>query len=128
MAVTNYVATGITVDFSTLTGELLDVKKSGEKADQVDVTHQISSNKWRQFKSGLLDGGEFTLTLHFDPDAIVPTMGTSGTMTVVWPNGATKKFQATANLSGRGDSATLGDKMTQDLTFKISGAPNYSYT
>lgn len=128
MVVTSYVATGITASFGTLTGELVDVKLSGEKADMVDVTQQGSSNKWRQFKAGLLDGGEVTLTMNFDSDAIVPAMGTSGTIIITWPSGATNKFSASAVLSGRSETATLGQKMTADFTFKVTGAPDHDYT
>ncbi len=127
MVVTSYVATGITASFGTLTGELLDVKKSGEKADMVDVTKQ-SSVQWREFKAGLKDGGEWTLSFHFDPDAVVPAVGTSGTLIVTWPTGAVKKYCASALMSGRSESAALGQKMTADVTLKITGAPNWDYT
>jgi len=128
MVVTAYVATGITATFGTLTGELVDVKQTGEKADAVDVTKQSSTNKWREFKAGLLDGGEWTLTMNHDPDAIFDTMGTAGTLLVTWPSGATRKFTASAIFVGRTASASLGQKMVADFTFKITAAPNWLYT
>ena len=129
MAVTGYPATGITVTFSTLTGCLLDVKSSGEKADVVDITHQTSTSSWREFKAGLLDGGEWTMTFLHDPDAVVPAVGTSGALVINWPSGTTNKERvATALLTGRGTSASLGDKMTLDLTFKVSGIVDHDYT
>jgi hypothetical protein len=71
---TAYISTGITVSFSTLSAELLDLTGSGEVADQVDVTHQASTNQWREFLSGLKDGGEYTWTLHYG--GTVPALGT----------------------------------------------------
>jgi hypothetical protein len=124
--VTSYVAVGMTASFGSLTGQLLDVKESGVKADTVDVTHQTSTSKWREFKAGLLDGGEWTLTLLLDLDAVFPTLGDSGTLIVVYPTGNTKKISSSAIFSGRSSTATLGDKITCDLTFKITGTPSWS--
>jgi len=122
-----YVSTGIAVTFSTLSGELLDVNPGGEEAEQIDVTHQGSSNDWREFISALKDAGEVSLLLHFDPDAVVPNVGTNGTLGITWPAGATKGFSCSANLQKRREvSAGLGEKMTESLTFKLTGEPNWA--
>ena len=123
---TSYVATGISVSLGTLNAYLLDVNHGGESADQVDVTHQASPDQWREFMNGLKDGGEVTLALLFDPDAAFPATGSQTTLAVTWPTGTTNKFSATVNVSGKGTSAPLGDKMTSDFTVKITGVPNWA--
>lgn len=128
MTVTAYVSTGITVTFSTLTGELLDVRESGVKTDTVDVTKQNSTTGYREFKAGLKDGGEWTISFHYDPDAVIPAQGTSANLIITWPSGATNKYMATALLTGRSTAAPLGDKMMCDLTFKVTGVPDWDYT
>jgi hypothetical protein len=129
MAVTNYIATGITVAFGTLTGELHGVRYSGEKTDFIDVSHQASANGYKDFKAALTDPGEIILAMSFDPDAVVPaTKGVAAALIVTFPSGATKKFSAQAIYGGRGFDGTLGAKMVSDLTFKISGKPNWDYT
>jgi hypothetical protein len=128
MTVTHYVATGIIVTFATLTGELIDVDVSGEETDIVDCSFQGSASAYKEFKVALTDGGTVTLLLAFDPDAVVPAAGTSGTVIVTWPTGATKKLSATALFKGRGASAKLGARMTMPITLKITGKPNHDYT
>lgn len=121
---TAYISTGITVSFSTLSGELLDINIPGESADMVDVTYQASTNEWREYLAGLKDGNEVTISLH--AGATIPAVATSGTLTITFPTGA-GTFTASALLSkGRGASATLGDKITDELTFKITGEPEWS--
>ena len=124
--VTRYVATGISVSLGTLNAYLLDVNHGGESADQVDVTYQESTSQWREFLSGLKDGGEVTLALLFDPDATYPATGSQTTLAITWPTGATYKFSATVNISGKSASAPLGDKMTSDFTVKITGVPDWA--
>ena len=116
-----YVSTGITVSFSTLSAKLLDVAGSGETADQVDVTHQASTEQWKEFLSGLKDGGDFTLMLHIG--GTVPAVGTNDTLVITFPTGA-GTFTASANLQkGKEISANLGDKISEGIGFKITGKP-----
>lgn len=118
---TAYISTGITVSFGTLSGELLDVSASGETADQVDVTHQASTEQWREFLSGLKDGGDCTLTLHLG--GTIPATGTQDSLIITFPTGA-GTWTATANKQkGKEISASLGDKIIETVGFKITGKP-----
>jgi len=124
---TSYVATGITVSLSGLSGDLLDVNHGGESCDMVDVTHQTSTEAWREFLSGLKDGGEVTLTIAYaagsGPD--MPATGSAAsTLTVTFPNAPT--FTADVFVSGKGFTASLGTKIVQDVTVKITGKPTWA--
>lgn len=118
-----------TVDAAeTLEAKLLDVDDSGEETAQVDVTDQSSADLYREFQSGLIDGGEITLKLFYDPDVARPTSGQSGTLTITWPTGVAKGYQATANIKSCGKiEARLGERIIEDVTFKITGKPNRVY-
>lgn len=121
---TAYISTGVTVSFSTLSAELLDLTTSGETAEQVDVTHQASTNEWREFLSGLKDGGEVTWTLHCG--GTIPALGTQSALTVTLPSGA-GTLTATANLSKvKGLNAPLGDKIVEEVTFKVTTEPSWA--
>jgi len=121
---TAYISTGITVSFSTLSAELLDVTHSGEEADQVDVTHQTSTSEWREFLSGLKNGGSVTLTLHLG--GTVPDVATNDTLVVTFPTGA-GTFTASANLQkNKGVAGNLGDKLIEEVSFKITGVPAWT--
>lgn len=121
---TAYISTGITVSFSTLSGELLDLSSTGETCDTEDVTHQASTNEWREFLASLKDGGEYTWTIH--AGGTVPAVATSDTLGITLPTGAgtlsvsailTKKHQL---------SAPLGGKIVEEVTFKVTGEPTWS--
>lgn len=121
---TAYISTGITVTFSTLSGELLDLTSSGETADTVDVTHQASTNEWREYLAGLKDGGEYTWTVHCG--GTIPALATSDTLGITLPTGA-GTLSVTAILSKvKGLNAPLGDKIVEELTWKVTGEPSWS--
>ena len=127
-----YVATGIVVTLTgvgdSLNADLQDISIGGDTADQIDMTHQGSSDNAREFLSGLVDGGEVTLTLLFDSDKTIPAAGTNATtLTVTFPNSDANKYSATVNVQHVGSvTGTLGDKMVQDVTVKVTGLANWS--
>ena len=119
-----YVSVGITCTFSTLSAKLLDLSTTGHSADSVDVTHQASTEYWREFLSGLLDSGEVTWTVHVG--GTVPEVGTSDTLVVTLPSGA-GTLTAEAILTKRKElGATLGDKIVETITFKMTGKPAWT--
>lgn len=130
----SYVSKGISVAFTgdlsgTLTAELLDINLDAQKTDQVDVTHQASTDGFREFLSGLSDGQSITLALNFDSDNVRPAAGESGTLVVTLPfTTATKKtLTITCNVEEVGNmDAALGAKMGESVKFKINGKPVWS--
>ena len=121
----NYIATGITVSFGSLSAEIVDVDKANDTVETQDVTHQTSSNYWRE-KSGtnaLKAGGDVTLLAHWG--GTVPTLGTSDTLTISMPG--SKSASATAILRDSGGwSGKLGQKITEEMVFEITGEPTYT--
>jgi hypothetical protein len=121
----NFIATGIQVTFTGLTAELVDVDHSGETTDTQEVTHQQSASNHKEFKASLTDPGEVTLALNFD-QAARPANGASGTLQITWPTGA-GTFSCSAILTkGRQISAKLGQKITEAITFKLTGVPTWT--
>lgn len=123
-----YVATNLTASFTGLGSfELVDVDYGGVSAETVDVTHQKSTSLYREFLPGLRDGGEVTLTGNFDEAQLnLGIIGTSGTLTIS-RTGWTKSLSCTAICTNVGQiSASLGQKITTKITFKISGPPTFA--
>lgn len=96
--------------------------------DSVDFTHYGSPDRFREFKPGLSDAGEVTLTYNLVPgladDAVIATHFATNaveTWRIVFPNGAKLEFSGFATKHGR--AAPMDDKMTGSATFKISGKP-----
>ena len=125
-----YIATGITVTLSGLSGELLDVDHGGESCDTEDTTHQLSTDGWREFMIGLKDGGEVTLTIAFGSGSHITLASTgdgaaeANELLITFPG--TKTLTAQAFITGHSLGASLGTKIVQDVTVKITGKPTWA--
>jgi len=121
----NYIATGITVSFGTLSGEILDVDRANDEVEAQDVTHQTSSNEWREHSAtnALKQAGAFTLLAHWG--GTIPAVGTTDTITVTMPDGGSESATAILQSAG-GFSGKLGQKITTEMTFLNTGAPTHA--
>lgn len=121
----NYIATGIEVSFGTLAGEIVDANKANDEVETQDVTHQLSANQWREHSgtNALKQGGDVSLTAHWG--GTVPSLGSEDTLTLSLPG--SKSVSATAILkSAGGHNGTLGQKITTEMTFQVTGEPTYT--
>ncbi len=129
-----YVSKGISVAFTgddsgTLTAELLDIVKDPIKTDQIDVTHQSTTDEIRDFLSGFSDGQSITLKLNFDSDNVRPARGEAGDLVITLPftSATLKTLTIPCNVEELGDiEANLGQKMGESIKFKITGLPVWS--
>ena len=121
----NHIATGIEVSFSTLSGEILDVDRENDNVEAQDVTHQLSSNEWREHSAdgALKQAGAFKLLAHWG--GTVPDVGTEDTITITMPDGGSESATAILQDAG-GFSGKLGQKVTTELTFLCTGAPTHA--
>lgn len=128
------IGTGTVVAFgaSGLSFQILDVKPPQLKRAAIDTSHMGTpapgSGKFanRTFLPGdLVDGGEVTLSVHFNPSVVVPAHAVAETITITFPTPAGLTTPATwafsGFLTGYDPTVPLEDKMTADLTFKVSG-------
>jgi predicted secreted protein len=119
--------------FSDLIGEIKEVGGPDLKRDTVDATHSQSSQRYREFLSGLRDGGEVTCTL-----ALVPGASLAGQQAklvadfendslvnyqIKFPNTAKTYWQASMFLTALPHAMPIDGEMTHALTFKVSGRP-----
>lgn len=128
-----FISLGIKVAFTgdssgSLTAELLDINKDGEKTDQLDVTHQESADGFKEFLSGLTDGQSITLSLNFDSDNVRPSNGESGSLAITLPftSATLRVLTIPCNVEEVGNiDAALGQKMAEQIKFKITGKPTW---
>lgn len=120
----NYIATGISVSFSTLSGEIVDVDRANDTAETQDVTHQLSTSQWREHTgtSVLKQAGSFTIMAHWG--GTIPAVGTADTITVTHPTKGSDSCSAILQDAG-GFSGKLGQKITTELTFLCTGVPTH---
>ena len=112
--------------------EVFNITPPNEQTDDVDVTHNQSPNRRREFIPGLIDAGECSFEMNFVPgsasDMILLDLKTAGTVVnckVLFPNAATWEFLAF--VKGYEISMATEDKMTATVTLRVSGDTTTSY-
>lgn len=114
------VATGITIGWAVngFTAHKVNVSGPDISVEDIDVTHQGSSNALEYKPADLIDNGELSFGFHFNPDT-TPPVGVEDTITVTWPSGCTWAFEG--YMKSYTPDAPLNDAMTGDAVIKVSG-------
>jgi hypothetical protein len=118
--------------------ELLEVREVGfpsSEADEHEVTHLKSPNRRKEYIAGLIDGGEFTATLNYDPGNATDLL-----LTAAQDTGDTRKVKIVIpDNSGTGtadwnmvtsafvkrwapDNMEANAPITATVTFRVTGA------
>lgn len=102
----------------------------------IDTTDLDSPNNAREFTGGLVDYGEFSAELHFDPNnathdestGIYSYFGDTAprNFQFVFPNADTTTWAFSAITSSLTVTGSLDDKLTASVTFKLTGEPTLS--
>ena len=130
-----YLGTDATEGTLTQLAEVVSATFPSDEADEVDVTHLLSPGRRKEFKAGLIDGGEMTVTLNYDPGSATDLLltaakeaGDTRSVRVVVPS-ETGDGSADWNFTTSGfvkkyapDTMAAGDKITATATIRISGA------
>ena len=124
------VGTGITITFATATNddwaaELLSVEHGDVERPAIDTTH-LGTTGGRTFIPGnLYDPGTITCECAFLPDDPPRITHTAETITITWPlgsGGTPANTQATGFITGYTRTGSLEEKMTANVTIKVSGS------
>lgn len=135
MAASNAIAsTGVTLKLgSTATTEVQDIRITGLKKATPEVTHHASPSRWREFISGLREGGEVTFDINYIPTDTTHTAliaqfnaDTAGSWTLVWPDTSATKYSFSGILNGFEPTGVVDGKLTASITIKITGAINFN--
>ena len=107
---------------------LLDVEPGETVRGSYETTTIDGTDKYKKFEPGLLDAGEVSLTLIFDPaDSGQTTLAadleddTLRYYRVEYPDGTTVDYHGF--LTGWGTPTPMEDKITRTVKFKVSGKP-----
>lgn len=92
-----------------------------------DVTAHDSPDGWREFIGGLKDGGEVSVEVNYDPrihDDLVADFDDvePRDYKMTFP-GTLGEWAFSAILTGFSQEAPVDDKLSAELTFKVSGKP-----
>lgn len=105
--------------------------------ETIDVTSHDSASSYMEFVASLIDGGEVTADLNWDPaDTSLDSANTTTTLMadletttpvayeITFPDGA--KFAADLLITGFEFTANYDAKLEASLTFKVSGLPTFT--
>lgn len=116
-----------TGSYATL-AEVTSITPPNLTRDTIDATHMLSTSRYREFISGLRDGGEATIELNFIPGGAAMTSLLADFISnavvpykILFPNSTAWTFDAF--VTSIGPEAPLDDKMSASITFKITGVP-----
>jgi hypothetical protein len=110
--------------------EVKSITPPSADVDQVEVTHMQSPNRYREFISGLIDGGEASFEMNFIPgstsdDRIFELLnlpvGVSRRRScrIEFPNSVSWTFDA--EITGYEPTVPFDDAMTATVTLKVTG-------
>lgn len=118
--------------FTTI-AEVVEVGGPDLKLDTIDATSHGSTGGWEEVVGGILRSGEVSLSINY-----VPTAGTHNNTTgllrdmrlrtkrnfrLVFPDAGATTWSFTALVTGFKPNAAHDDKLSADVTLKISGQP-----
>ncbi|MEE1835760.1 phage tail tube protein [Streptomyces sp. SP17KL33] len=112
--------------FTTI-GNVTSVSGPEIERETYDVTAHDSVDGWREFVGGLKDGGEVSLELNYDPrihDELVEDFEDTAPRNykLTFP-GTLGEWAIKLILTGFSQEAPVDDKLSAELTFKVSGKP-----
>lgn len=109
-------------------GEATNISGPSMSRETIDVTSHDSPEKFMEFVGSLIDPGEVTFTVNWDPAIHIPLkddlkdpLPRNYRIVLPTPPGGEWRFPAIA--TGMEHEYPHDDKMSADFTFKISGEP-----
>lgn len=111
--------------------EVTEIPFAEETADDVEVTHFKSPKKRKEYKGGLIEPGEGTITLNY-----IPGSPTDLLIRAAHNDGKVRAYQARLPapddkswvvdgfliVKSRGRAVPIGDRMTQTVNVRFTGA------
>ena len=111
-----------------LSVEVTDITPPASKLDAIDATHMQSPGGLREFIPGLIDAGECSITMAFDPQSATDVLlqawqaaREKRSACITFGDGTKWTFSAIPTDYAIG-AVTIDGKMTATLTAKLSGS------
>jgi len=121
--------------FTTI-AEVTNIGGPSLKLDAIEATSHDSTEGWREFIGGLLDGGEVTFDVNFIPtnathDASTGLVAdmvarTHRNFELVFPDTSETTWSFTALVTNFQSNEPVDNKLSASVTLKVSGQPTLS--
>lgn len=110
--------------------EVNDIGGPDISRDTIDVTSLDSTGGYREFIGGFRDGGEVTMGMNFtnaNMDKLKSDIEAAAVRNykIVLPDDDESIFSFSGLVTGIGVSVPMDDKVTADVTIKVSGQTNF---
>jgi len=125
-----------TAEVFTTIAEVGDIAGPGFSVDTNDVTSHDSPGAMREFKAGLIDPGEMSFPIWFQPDVATHDAQTGllkvmndrevRNFKMLFPNVAASEVAFAALVTKFDVKEPVGGVISADITLKISGALNWT--
>ncbi|MGN5373283.1 phage tail tube protein [Sphingomonas hankookensis] len=109
--------------------EVTEIPFAEETADDVEVTHFKSPGRRKEYKAGLIEPGEGTLTVNYLPGSATDVLlraahndGKTRAYKAVIPDGdGTWEVEGFLIVKSRARAVPIGDRMTQSISVRFTG-------
>lgn len=114
------------------TGEVFEVTAPSITKDVVDATHMQSPDRFKEYIGGLVDVGEFSVTLKFEADdpniddlIADVTAKAARNYKIIFPDDTSTEWIVSGLATKYEPGVPMGDKMTANFTVKPTGKPAF---
>jgi predicted secreted protein len=124
---------GAATEVFTTIAEVTSIGGPGLALDPIEVTNMDSTNGWREFIGGLLDGGEVSISINYLPtnathnasNGLINDMEnrTKRNLQLIFSDGSSTTFSFTALVTAFEPTAPVDGALTADVTLKVTGQP-----
>jgi predicted secreted protein len=121
---------GTSPETYTTVAEVTNLSGPSMKMDSLDVTHHGSSEGYKDFVGGLIDGGEIKVEANLLPNdsshtGLLTDMNarTLRAWQIVFPTSPAKTWSFNGLIQGIETAAPVDGKLALSLTIKVSGKP-----
>lgn len=126
---------GATPEVFTSVAEITDMGGPSMKRDAIETTHHQTTSHYRTFLPGLRDGGEVTFSINVDfsltsQDELTGLVAqynndVAHNYRILYPQSASEGWAFSGFLIGIDLKNPIDDKISGDVTLKISGKPTW---
>lgn len=119
---------GAVVTFAGFLAHLIGVNGPSLARDAIETTHMGTTGAKTYTPADLVDAGELSLEVEFDPQAVPPIDGPAGELELVWGTvpAITWTWQDAFMTGFQIGGAKTGERMTATVVFKLSSLPTVS--
>ena len=113
---------GTTIAFAVtgFTANVISINGPNPTRESIDTTHLGTSNDKTFIPAALVDGGDFSMTIQYDPTVTIPIKEPAETITID-PAGSGNTLSFSGFLTAASHSFAVGELMQTDVTGKVTG-------